>query len=114
VEVGCTADGSSSAYVKIRDRASFEFALVSAAAVVRLESGTIAHIAVALGGVAPRPWRLTTAEVALTGGPLTGSAVSAAVRASLTAAHPLRNNAFKIDLARRAAERAVAIAGGLS
>jgi xanthine dehydrogenase YagS FAD-binding subunit len=110
VEVECTA-AASSAYVKVRDRASFEFALVSAAAVIHIESGTIANIAIALGGVAPRPWRLTAAEHELTGRPMTGAAVSVAVRAALSAAQPLRDNAFKIELARRAAERAVAVAG---
>jgi xanthine dehydrogenase YagS FAD-binding subunit len=69
------------------------------------------NIAIALGGVAPRPWRLTTAENVLKGRAFTRDAVSAAVRSALSAAQPLRDNAFKIELARRAAERAVAVAG---
>jgi xanthine dehydrogenase YagS FAD-binding subunit len=111
VEVECTANAASSAYVKVRDRASFHFALVSAAAVIHIESGTIVNLAIALGGVAPRPWRLTTAEHELKGRPMTRAAASAAVRAALSAATPLRDNAFKIELAQRAAERAVAVAG---
>jgi xanthine dehydrogenase YagS FAD-binding subunit len=111
VEVECAADATSSAYVKVRDRASFDFALVSAAAVIHIELGTIVNIAIALGGVAPRPWRLTTAENVLKGRAFTGATVSAAVRSALSAAQPLRDNAFKIELARRAAERAVAVAG---
>jgi xanthine dehydrogenase YagS FAD-binding subunit len=114
VDVECATDATSSAYVKVRDRASFAFALVSAATVIQIESGTIVNITITLGGVASRPWRLTGAERALRGRPLTRATVSAAVRAALSAAQPLRDNAFKIELARRAAERAVAIAGRLA
>jgi xanthine dehydrogenase YagS FAD-binding subunit len=113
VGIECRARAPSSAYVKVRDRASFEFALVSAAAAIRIDSGIVASIAIALGGVAPRPWRLVRAEDALTGRPLTRMALSAAVRLSLSDAKPLGNNAFKVDLACRAAGRAVAMAGGI-
>jgi xanthine dehydrogenase YagS FAD-binding subunit len=114
IEVECPAPATSSAYVKVRDRASFEFAVVSAAALVRIDGGVIAAIAIALGGVAPRPCRLALAERALTGQPLTRAAVGAAIRASLADARPLSGNAFKVDLARRTAERAVTAAGGIA
>lgn len=101
-----------SAYVKVRDRASFEFALVSAAAVVGVEAGRIARIAIALGGVAPRPWRLIGAEAELRGVAWYGAAVREALHSNLAEARPLSGNGFKIELACRAAERAIALAGG--
>lgn len=104
--------GASSAYVKVRDRASFEFALVSAAAVVALDGGQIARIAIALGGVAPRPWRLMEAEAELRGAAWSGAAVREALHSNLAEARPLSGNGFKIELACRAAQRAVALAGG--
>lgn len=113
VEIPAEAMGASSAYVKVRDRAAFEFALVSAAAMVRLDAGRIAKVAIALGGVAPRPWRLHGAEARLIGQPLTEDAVAAALHVDFAAARPLRGNGFKVELARRAAERAMALAGGL-
>jgi xanthine dehydrogenase YagS FAD-binding subunit len=114
VAVDIPEPGRGSAYVKVRDRASFEFALVSAAAVVRINAARVSHIAIALGGVAPHPWRLARAEKALTGQQLTRAAITAAVRSSMSEARPLRSNGFKVDLVCRAAERAVALAGGMA
>jgi xanthine dehydrogenase YagS FAD-binding subunit len=111
--VECPAPALGSAYIKVRDRAAFEFALVSAAAAVDVDSGMISRLAIALGGVAARPWRLPDVEAAMVGRPLTRSALRAALDASLSDAAPLAGNAFKIDLARAAAERAVSVAGGL-
>src|SRR5262249_28076593 len=95
VAVECQEPATSSAYVKVRDRASFEFALVSAGAVVEADSGWIRRVAIALGGVAARPWRLTSAELALTGRRLSRSAVRDALRTALSDARPLTGNVFK-------------------
>jgi xanthine dehydrogenase YagS FAD-binding subunit len=113
VAVDCPAAPPSSAYIKVRDRAAFEFALVSAAAVVDMKSGVVSRAAIALGGVAPRPWRLPDVEAALTGRPLTRSALRSALASGLSDARPLAGNGFKVDLARAAAERAVCVAGGI-
>ena len=85
-----------SRYRKVRDRASFAFALVSVAAVVDGE-----EIRIALGGVAPRPWRARRAEEALRGARLTEATILAAMELELEAAQPLPGNAFKTTLARR-------------
>ncbi|HEX4063565.1 MAG TPA: xanthine dehydrogenase family protein subunit M [Streptosporangiaceae bacterium] len=89
-----------SAYRKVRDRASYAFALVSVAAVLRIEDGTIADVCLALGGVAPKPWRAKQAEARLRGGPATEEAFLAAADAELERATPTTNNAFKVPLAR--------------
>jgi xanthine dehydrogenase YagS FAD-binding subunit len=90
-----------SRYRKVRDRASFAFAVVSlAAAVQRAQDGTIADVRLALGGVAHVPWRAERAEAALRGGPATREAFAAAADAELEQARPLRDNAYKIPLAR--------------
>jgi xanthine dehydrogenase YagS FAD-binding subunit len=91
---------AASRYRKARDRASFAFALVSVAAVLRIEDGAIADARLALGGVAHRPWRASAAEEALRGGPATEEAFAAAADAELAAATPLRDNGFKVQLAR--------------
>jgi xanthine dehydrogenase YagS FAD-binding subunit len=92
--------GAPSRYRKARDRASFAFALVSVAAALRVEDGAVADVRLALGGVAHRPWRATVAEEALLGGPATEEAFAAAADAELAAATPLRDNGFKVPLAR--------------
>ncbi|MGE3616980.1 MAG: xanthine dehydrogenase family protein subunit M [Gemmatimonadales bacterium] len=93
-------------YRKVRDRASFEFALVAAAVHSRVEDGRFAAVSIALGGLAPRPWRCRTAEAALQGGAATAAAVRAAVAAELAGARPLSGNAFKAELAAGAVLRA--------
>lgn len=90
-----------SAYRKVRDRASFAFALVSVAAVLQIADGAVADVRIALGGVAHRPWRAVTAEARLRGGPATEEAFRAAADAELRAAAPTDENAFKVGLARR-------------
>jgi xanthine dehydrogenase YagS FAD-binding subunit len=89
-----------SRYRKARDRASFAFALVSVAAALRVEDGVVGEVRLALGGVAHRPWRASAAEQALVGQPATEEAFTAAARAELDAATPLRDNRFKVPLAR--------------
>jgi xanthine dehydrogenase YagS FAD-binding subunit len=92
---------ATSRYRKVRDRASFAFAVVSLAAVVDVsDDGTIADVRLALGGVAHVPWRAERAEEALRGGPATREAFAAAADAELAQAAPLRDNAYKIPLAK--------------
>ncbi|MCP3770241.1 MULTISPECIES: FAD binding domain-containing protein [unclassified Streptomyces] len=90
-----------SAYRKARDRASYAFALASVAAVLRLsDEGTVARVGLAFGALAHRPWRATRAEEALRGGPATPDAFARAVDLELRAARPLRDNGYKVELAR--------------
>jgi len=91
-----------STYRKVRDRASYAFALVSVAAAMQLDGDRIKDVRIALGGVAHKPWRAFKAEAALRNGPATEQAFRAAAIAELTDARPLRDNGFKIELATRA------------
>ncbi|KQN05065.1 FAD binding domain-containing protein [Sphingomonas sp. Leaf25] len=90
-----------STYRKVRDRASYAFALVSVAAAIEVRNGTVADVRLALGGVAAKPWRARIAENALIGGPASIAAFRAAAEAELAAAVPLSGNGFKIELAAR-------------
>jgi xanthine dehydrogenase YagS FAD-binding subunit len=90
-----------STYRKVRDRASYAFALFSVAAALDVEDGTVRDVRLALGGVATKPWRAWTAEEALRGKPATAESFRVAADAELAAAAPLRDNVFKIELARR-------------
>ncbi|MFB9831961.1 FAD binding domain-containing protein [Actinoallomurus acaciae] len=92
---------TTSRYRKVRDRASYAFALVSVAAALEVRDGTVTAVRLALGGVAPKPWRAHEAERVLTGAPATEEAYRRAAEAELTAAVGRPGNAFKIDLARR-------------
>jgi xanthine dehydrogenase YagS FAD-binding subunit len=89
-----------STYRKVRDRASYAFALVSVAAVLDVADGVVAGVRIALGGVAHKPWRAETAESRLRGGPVTEAAFRAAAEAELEAAAPTEQNEFKAPLAR--------------
>jgi xanthine dehydrogenase YagS FAD-binding subunit len=101
IELPALAFASRSAYSKVRDRASYSFAIVSVAAAVGLDDdGTVRDCRLALGGVAHVPWRATRAEQALRGGPATAERFAAAADAELEQAQPLRDNAFKVPLAR--------------
>ena len=100
VEVPASGLPARSAYRKVRDRASYAFALVSVAAALEVEDGTVRDVRIALGGVAHKPWRATTAEHALRGGPATEEAFRAAADAELERAEPLRDNGFKVPLVR--------------
>ncbi|MGN6250330.1 MAG: FAD binding domain-containing protein [Marmoricola sp.] len=88
-----------SSYRKVRDRASYAFALVSVAAVLEVEHGTVRDVRIALGGVAHKPWRARVAEEGLRGGPATEDAFRAAAEAELAAATPQDQNAFKVPMA---------------
>jgi xanthine dehydrogenase YagS FAD-binding subunit len=112
VEVPASPEGRASHYLKIRDRQSYEFALVSAAAAVAVNGQRISSARLALGGVAHKPWRLTDAEEALRGASLDDvDALQSAISLSFVDARPLAHNAFKIELAQRVALRALQIAG---
>ncbi|MEE6258762.1 FAD binding domain-containing protein [Plantactinospora sonchi] len=91
-----------SGYLKLRDRASFEFAVVSVAAALDLRGGTVHDVRLAFGGVAPRPWRSTAAEAALRGRRLTPEVLADAGRALVRGAVPREENGFKVELVQRA------------
>ena len=93
--------GSKQLYLKLRDRASYEFALASAAVVLTLASGRVTRARVALGGVGTRPWRSPEAEAALVGQPAEAASFRRAAEAALRDARPQSENAFKIELAKR-------------
>ncbi len=100
------------AYVKVRERASYEYAIVSAAAAVRVNDGRIAEARVALGSVAQRPWPLDAAEAELPGTEFTREALTPVIERAMADAAPLPQNAFKVTMARNAAVRALLAAGG--
>jgi xanthine dehydrogenase YagS FAD-binding subunit len=105
-------EASASHYLKVRDRASYEFALVSTAAAVDMDGRRIRSARLAMGGVAHRPWRLTTAETGLRGISLDDiDGLRSAIATSFTDARPLAHNAFKVELAQRVALRALQTAG---
>jgi len=93
---------NNSYYLKVRDRSSFAFALVSVAAALDLTSGKIKDARVAMGGVAPKPWRAAAAEKILVGKAPTEENFQAAAEAEMKGARPLKHNAFKVELGRRA------------
>ena len=95
-------------YRKVRDRASYEFALVSVAAIVATDRGTISAARVAFGGVAHRPWRSVEAEAALAGRPATMAVFRAAAEAAMANAVGRGHNDFKIELAKRTLCRTLA------
>jgi len=96
-----------STYLKVRDRASFAFALAAAAVALDVQSGTVRGARVALGGVGTKPWRSHEAEHALIGRPATNATYRAAADAALAGARPQRQNGFKIELAKRTLTRAL-------
>ncbi len=101
-------------YLKVRDRASYAFALVSVAAILELENGTIKSARVALGGVAHKPWRATRAEQALVGKKPDTAVFQAAADAELSAARGYKYNTFKIELAKRAINQALTTVAALA
>ena len=101
VELPALPFGGRSTYRKVRDRASYAFALVSVAAALDVADGTVRDVRLALGGVAPKPWRAWKAEGVLRGQPATEASFRAAAAAELADATGLSHNGFKIELARR-------------
>jgi len=105
---------SRSVYIKVRDRASYAFALASVAVALDIRSGRIRDARAALGGVGTRPWRSREAERALIGRPPDRSVYRVAAEAALAGAVPRTHNAFKIELAKRTLVRALSQAGALA
>jgi xanthine dehydrogenase YagS FAD-binding subunit len=101
VDLPASASSLPSTYRKVRDRASYAFALVSVAAAMKVKSGTIRDVRLALGGVAHKPWRASVAEQLLRGVPPTQENFIKAAAAELAPAIPRKGNAFKIELAKR-------------
>jgi len=99
--------GSKSLYLKLRDRAAYEFALASAAIVIKLTNNRIDYARVALGGVGTKPWRSLEAEAILHGAPADPITFRRAAEAALKDARPQSQNGFKVELARRCIVRAL-------
>jgi CO/xanthine dehydrogenase FAD-binding subunit len=100
VELAAPIEGARHRYRKVRERRSFAFALASVAVVLGLDGDRASEIRIALGGVAHVPWRATRAEEALSGEAITEAALTRAADAELEQAQPLRDNAYKVELAR--------------
>jgi xanthine dehydrogenase YagS FAD-binding subunit len=102
VEIPPPPNGARSTYRKVRDRASYAFALTSVAAELVVDAGAVTSARIALGGVAHKPWRAYRAEAALTGHPATEDSFRRAADDELAPAEPLPGNEFKVELTRRA------------
>jgi xanthine dehydrogenase YagS FAD-binding subunit len=107
IEVPAAPVAGRSVYLKFRDRESYEFALVSVAAAVRMADGAVVDVRLALGGVGTKPWRARRAERSLLGQPAAEASFAEAAQEELAAAAPRPLNAFKVELARRAIVRAL-------
>ena len=105
--------GVRSRYLKLRDRASYEFALASAAVVVEVNGGRFRTVRIAMGGVGTKPWRMTSAERTLTGASVDEATIVAAAKAALADARPQSENGFKVELAQRCLAHALRLASGL-
>ena len=102
-----------SLYLKIRDRASYEFAIASAAVALDMDGDTVRHVRIGLGGMAYRPWRATSAEAYLAGKPLTEATAAAAAQLALQGAVTHGENDFKPELGRQTLTRALLQAGAM-
>ena len=102
IEIPPNAFAAKSYYLKVRDRASYAFALVSVAAALEMSGSTIKAVRIALGGVAHKPWRATEAEAFLTGKPATPDNFKQAAGLAMQTAKPLTHNAYKVELGKRA------------
>ena len=111
ITVKATPAGRRSTYLKVRDRQSYAYALVSAAVALEMRGDTVASARVSLGGVAGKPWRAAEAEAALIGQRLTQAVALAAGEAAFAKAQPRRQNRFKVELGRRVVARAALVAG---
>jgi xanthine dehydrogenase YagS FAD-binding subunit len=114
VELPALPVAARSTYRKVRDRSSYAFALVSVAGAITVEDGVVRDVRLALGGVAHKPWRAARAEQALRGRAPSEAAFRAAADAELAQAAPLRDNAFKVELAKRTIVAVLAELSGVS
>jgi xanthine dehydrogenase YagS FAD-binding subunit len=101
-------------YLKVRDRASYEFALVSVAAAIEVQNERIRSARIVLGGVAHKPWRCQDSEKMLVGNHLDSAFFEDAGEIAASGAKPYKDNAFKVELTKRAVTTALSIAGGLA
>lgn len=113
VEVPARPESRRSGYLKVRDRASYEFAIASAAVAMDISAGTVRTARVAAGGVGTVPWRLPAVESALTGRPATPETWHAAAARAADGAKPLSENGFKVELIKRTVERQLATVAGM-
>jgi xanthine dehydrogenase YagS FAD-binding subunit len=111
VELPPSRFARNSYYLKIRDRASYAFALVSVAAALEMDGRTVKQARIALGGVAHKPWRVPAAEALLVGKPVSDGVSREAALMLVEGAHPLAENQYKVEMAQRAVVRALHIAG---
>lgn len=114
IEIPALPFAAKSHYLKVRDRASYEFALTSAAVAFDIQNGTIKGARIALGGVGTKPWRSLEAERALIGMPANADTYKKAAEIALATAKPHKDNAFKVELAKRTLVRALKTVEGLS
>jgi xanthine dehydrogenase YagS FAD-binding subunit len=114
VDLPANAFGRHVAYLKIRDRASYAFALVSVAAALDIQNEVVRDARIVLGGVAHKPWRVPEAAELLRGQRLDGALLAQVADAALRGAQPRRYNAFKVELAKRAVARALLLAAASS
>ena len=114
VLIPASAHARRSHYLKVRDRASFEFALVSAAVALDIDAAVIRQARVAVGGVGTKPWRLPAVEHALVGHRVDDELFHAAAARAADGAEPRRHNAFKVELLKRTVERALRTVGSRS
>ena len=102
--------GSKQLYLKLRDRASYEFALASAAVVISITGQNVTRARIALGGVGTKPWRSQEAEAVLVGQPANGANFRRAAEAALRDAKPQSENGFKVELTKRCLAHALQMA----
>jgi xanthine dehydrogenase YagS FAD-binding subunit len=113
VEVPVRPESQRSGYLKVRDRASYEFALTSAAVALDIRNGIIRNARVAVGGVGTVPWRLPLVEGALIGRPPNTELFASAAARAADGAKPLSENGFKVELIKRTVQRQLATVAGL-
>ena len=105
---------ATSRYLKLRDRASYEFALASAAVIVEVADGRFKGTRIAMGGIATKPWRMSAVEQRLTGAAVDEATIRDAARLAVRDAKPQSENGFKVELAQRCLAHALRLATGLA
>lgn len=114
VDLPITPFATRSHYLKVRDRASYAFAMTSVATALELQNGVVRSARLALGGVGTKPWRAYEAEKTLLNKPLNQETLQAAANAAVQGAKPQKYNGFKVELTRRTVMRALATVGGIA
>jgi xanthine dehydrogenase YagS FAD-binding subunit len=114
VDLPATPFAARSQYLKVRDRASYAFAMSSVAATLELQNGIVRSVRIALGGVGTKPWRAEKAEKVLLNQSLNQATLQAAADAAVQGAKPQKYNGFKVELTKRTVIRALAAVGGMA